>query len=591
MTLTHKVPTLKLIHTLIGHAPKLFWLNVVLWLVVHTLPLVYGLTVEAIFDRLGQDHSLSTPWIFVVLFALSHFIRVLSFRFAIWNWVKLWHEYMILIKRNLLGYLLLASGSRQLPEAPGEVVNRFKDDAEDVASFIENYIDAAGFILFAVAAVIILWQRDPWATVVACAPLVLMVFVVQRFSDTIRKFRRRRRQAASEVTRFIGESFSSVQAVQLAAKEDLMVEHMQHLGDVRKKAALADTLLTEFIRSINTNMVSVGTGLILLLIAGRMREGSFTVGDFALFVLYLPRLSNVMNFVGDAMAQSRRTTVSFERMGRILVDAPLEEIVKSQPLGLSSKEDAPPLPIPMPVTSSGDPLHSLSVQNLRALHPSGRGLHGVSFEIVSGSFTVITGRMGSGKTTLLRSLLGLLPAEGDVFWNGEHIQDRASFFVPPRSTYAAQNPRLFSNSLRENILLGSSESLLEQALKLSVLDKDVADFECGVETEVGSRGVKLSGGQLQRTAAARMLAHPADLLVFDDLSSALDAETENKLWEQIANDVSKTFLVVSHRKAALSRATHIIVMKEGVIEDEGSLDELLLRSDEMRAVWYGEAKA
>lgn len=589
--MTNKVPTLKLIYLLIGHASKTFWVSVVLWLVVHTLPLVYGLAVEATFDRLEQDHPVVTPWLFVALFAFSHFTRILFFRLGIWNFIRLWSEYVILMKRNLLGYLLLAPGSRQLPETSSELVNRFKDDTEDVATFIEHCIDFAGFILFAVIAIFILWQRDPWSTVVACAPLVVMVFVVNGFSDTIRKFRRRKRQATSEVTRFIGESFASVQAVQLAAKEQLMVEHMQHLGDVRKKAALADTLLTEFIRSINTNMVSVGTGLVLLLIAAQMREGTFTVGDLALFVLYLPRLSNVMNFVGDAMAQSRRTTVSFERMGRILVDAPLEEIVKSQPLGLSSKEDTPPLPIPMPVNCSGDTLQRLRIQDLRSIHPSGRGLHGVSFEIVSGSFTVITGRMGSGKTTLLRSLLGLLPAEGDVFWNGEHIQDRASFFVPPRSTYAAQNPRLFSNSLRENILLGSSESLLEQALKLSVLDKDVADFECGVETEVGSRGVKLSGGQLQRTAAARMLAHPADLLVFDDLSSALDAETENKLWEQIANDVSKTFLVVSHRKAALSRATHIIVMKDGVIEDEGSLDELLLRSDEMRAVWYGEAKA
>ena len=145
---------------------------------------------------------------------------------------------------------------------------------------------------------------------------------------------------------------------------------------------------------------------------------------------------------------------------------------------------------------------------------------------------------------------------GEVRWNGERVEDPRTFLVPPRCAYTPQTPWLFSDTLRGNILMGIDvdDKELEVAIRLAVMEQDVADLEAGLDTVVGSRSVKLSGGQVQRTAAARMFVRDPELLVFDDLSNALDVETEQKLWERVFELTDVTSLVVSHRRAAYRRA-------------------------------------
>jgi len=250
--------------------------------------------------------------------------------------------------------------------------------------------------------------------------------------------------------------------------------------------------------------------------------------------------------------------------------------------------DGEEAPKPVEPARDPEPMRTLTVTGLTYRHPrSGRGIVDASFAVEAGALTVITGRTGAGKSTLLKTVLGLLPAErGAIAWNGVPVERPGEWLVPPRSAYVPQSPRLFSGPLRGNILLGlkREDDAVLGAVHTAALEEDMEAMPEGLLTVIGPYGMRLSGGQVQRVAAARMLIRDTDLLVCDDLSNALDVNTEQVLWDRLL-DTGRTVLAVSHRRSVLARADRVVLVDDGAVLGVGTLAEMLREHEAMRELW------
>lgn len=591
--------SLKVIWALIRYQPLLYAGDQLSWILIHMSPLIPGVLYRTFFDNLsGAAPAAVTPEGLIALtiaFAGGQMV-LRAFGFL----TDMPHRFMMgsLLRTNIFTRILGRPGAQAVPGPVGDLFNVMRDDARQVEDLLSWLCDFSGMLAFAGFAFVSLMAIHVEMALLVFAPLLVVGVIAQAAANRIQIHRYALRDADSAVADSLNEMFEAAQAIQVAGAEARVVERFRRLSEARKRAAVRDRVFSQMLELIISGAVSVGTGLILLVAAGAMQPGMarpFTVGDFALFVYYLTTVSGFTVFAGRIFSTGRQAMVAIERMAALLPDEPVTALAQHRPLYLRK-------PMPAPAQPEREPLNRLSVRGLTYVYPSTRrGVRDVTVDLERNTLTVVTGRIGSGKTTLVRALLGLLPSQaGEITWNGRLVEDPAAFFVPPRSAYVAQAPRLFSQSLRDNVLLGHPARAygegplpsdgLSRALWLAVLEEDVAGFEKGVETQVGTRGVRLSGGQAQRAAAARAYAQDAELLVLDDLSSALDVVTERVLWERwdvqrASGGGSRTALAVSHRRAALKRADRVLVLKDGRVEDAGTLEELLGRCEEMRQIW------
>lgn len=572
--------------SLIRYRPRAFAAYSLFAILFHAGMVIPGLIEKTIFDTITGDAPARLGlWSLVALYASVELARLATSYGRTWADVMFRYTTGALLRRNVVASILRRPGAVGLPVASGDAMNRFASDVGEVADFPTWLPHMVGNILASTIAIAIMASINLRITLIVFVPLLLVIGLARLTWDRIQHYQHQGRQTTGAVTGFLGELFGAVQAVKVANAEEDVIEHLQSLSEMRRRAVVRARLFGEMIGTLSGSAAAFGIGVTLLFAGEAMARGTFSVGDFALFVYYLWFTTDLPTTLGAFIGDYKQQEVSIRRLEELVRPEPGEALVRHAPI----YEHGPLPPIPFPVRTAADRLQRLDVRGLSYHYPATtNGVAGIDLTLRHGSFTVITGRVGSGKTTLLRALLGLLPAQaGEIRWNGTVLDDPATFLSRPRAAYTPQSPRLFTDTVRGNILLGLAPDplLVAHSVGAAALDRDVATFPHGLDSPVGTRGVTLSGGQVQRTAVARMLARDADLMLIDDVSSALDPETERTLWDRLRARPGTTFLAVSNRHAALARADRVVLMEDGRVLATGTLAELLVSSAEMRAVW------
>lgn len=540
--------------------PGLWALGWLLWTAFFTLPLLSGWLLKEVFDALSEGDSVNR---ILLAIGVAEAARWVVFGLGIYFVIRWWVAGLTMFRTNMLYSQTVSGGphAARLPDSPAEAITRFQDDARDAVIWTDSWLDGLANFAFGAGAFIVMWNIHHGAAVVAFLPLLVVTMITRFLTPRLYAARSADRQAASRVSSFLGETFAGMLAFRLAGREDAAVARLERHTAQRRRTAVRDTVLQEAIDGMSTSTSDFTIGLTLLVLVPAVRSGDFSVGDLALFVAYAVQLGELPRFASRLITAREQAIVSYERMGELLPAGRIDDLVDHCTVTIEPADEM--------LRRNPDPprttLRRLELKSLTATHPTtGGGIRNIDLTIEAGSFVVVTGGVGVGKTTLLRAIVGLVPIdEGEILWNGAPIDDPAAWFVPPNAAHLPQVPRLFSESLADNITLGRSTDDLDAVLTLTTLQTDLVDMPEGLATLVGARGLRLSGGQAQRVATARSLLPRPELLVVDDLSSALDVATERELWTRLRTESSATILAVSHRQLAFDLADRVIELGPG----------------------------
>ncbi|MGI8939573.1 MAG: ATP-binding cassette domain-containing protein [Iamia sp.] len=572
--------------------PRAWCLSALGWATFHSLPVASGFALSRALDSITGDATGAGPWAALAVLAALEVTRWTMFLGLVVQWHGAWVGWHTAPRVALLDSLVSDPGPAvdRLPGSPGEAVSRFRDDAQDMAFVLDVWLDVLGVAIASAAAVGVLAFVDWRLAVTIAVPAALVMALAHALGPVLRRWRRAAREATARVTAFVGDSFGAVGSLKAAGAEAQVVTRFGAIGHDRAGHAARDEVGTQLLYTLSGGTGDIALAAALVVAAPAAARGDISVGELALVASYATILAGLPRFVGRLGAYHRQADVSADRLARLLPPGPrsLAAVAGHQELRLRARRTEPadaavglapgeqdPDILPRhpddlvsihPSRQSTAPT-GLVVRDLTVAHGGGHVvLDHLALDVGPGKVVAVTGPVGSGKSTLIRAVLGLIPCHGDLLWDDQVVVEPSKMLVPPRVAYVPQVPRLFSEPLADAVLLGLPPERLAGALHRACMEEDLATMAEGTATVVGSRGVRLSGGQIQRVAAARALARRPRMLVVDDLSSALDAATEAQMWQRVlaAADLDGTaVLVVTHRPAVLARADEVLELGSG----------------------------
>ena len=445
-------------------------------------------------------------------------------------------------------------------------VNQLEDVISDSSTSIIRLV-----VTFTAAFFILLWMS--WKLVfVLFAPVVFMIPLVYWFSTRVQGKYRKQRESTGEINAVLENVISGISVVQAYNAQEYEVQRvMRESGNYRDQAIAASADRNRFVPAVY-GIAGLAFGLLVSAGGYLTAEGDITVGQFVTFMLISTRMTFPLFIFGRLLNELQRGEAASRRVFAMIDLEP----------SIVDREDAQSL--------DGE-IHSVEFRDVYFTYPQTDAavLNGISFKVDQGGFIGVMGHTGAGKSTILKLLLRFYEADrGQILINGSDIHSLKLESIRSQIGSVSQDPFLFFGSIRENVKYArdATEEEVDAALRMAGAWEFVQLQQDGAETLVGDRGVKLSGGQKARVSLARALLKQPSLLVLDEASSALDAETERRIQENLfSTGQQRTTVAVAHRLSTIRKADEILALVDGVVVERGKHSQLVEANGVYASQW------
>jgi ATP-binding cassette subfamily B multidrug efflux pump len=524
------------------------------------IALIFPYILKDIIDGIKMNFARQDLLRFVLIIGGIGFLRAI-FNSLLPYTRGLSNEMYLIDERTNIFARILRKGHSFLRRFPaGDVLQRVDHDLNELSWFsCSGIFRPIEGIFTLVVALFFLIKINPLLTLISALPISVAAIGWLKISPIMYNYYYTWRESISNTNNHLQSSFTGIKLVKSYTTEEKTALRFVDMLKERVLAAIKVIKLEALIQTLFTAIEETGVILVLLFGGLYIIRGGLTIGEFVAFNAYIILLLDPMLRLGNFFVSKKRAQVQSERVEEIK-NFPVDVVDEGKVKEAEHK--------------------GIAMENVyfRYTDDGPFILDGINIRIEPGQKIGLAGTVGSGKTTLLQVLMRIAdPTGGRVKLNGTDMKDISISGLRSLFGYIPQEPSLFSDTIYGNITFGRKVDapMVNSAVKLAQLERFINGAPKGWDELIGERGLRISGGEKQRVAIARAVLARPKILVLDDATSNLDADTEKELIKQLSQDPGTTMIIISHRLSVLSVCDYIYVLDKGKIVEQGKHEDLL----------------